>query len=282
MATTLEPDPGNAGGGRMFMAEKIVAPGLSIQQAYMRYQNKIIFKNLSLEVPASQWTSLLGPSGVGKSTLLKLLAGILLNEDRNTTIDAYCEANIKISDGFPLKGRVAYMAQDDMLLPWYSALDNVLIGFKMRGKISDNEIRKAKHLLDLVGLNDAMHLKPFCLSGGMKQRVALARTLMEDKPIVLMDEPFSALDAAIKYNLRKLAVKLLSGRTILFVTHDPMDALCLGQNIKVMTNNPVLIKDIKNIPVCDIPRKPDTKEFLILYSQIIRELNSAEEMEFSL
>ena len=115
------------------------------------------------------------------------------------------------------------MAQSDLLLPWLGALDNVLLGRRLRGERGGR--RAARALLAEMGLAGSESLRPAALSGGMRQRVALARTLFEDRPIVLMDEPFAALDAITRTRLQDLAVARLGGRTVLLVTHDPLEAI---------------------------------------------------------
>lgn len=250
--------------------DNIPMPDLEISQAFMRYKNKTIFENLSLSLPGGKWTCLLGTSGVGKSTLLRMIAGVLTEDDLNKKSDEYCVGNISTSDGIPLKGRVAYMAQSDLLLPWCNALENVLLGCKLRGQKTPKNIEKAKELLGMVGLEDSANLRPSSMSGGMRQRAALARTLMESKPIVLMDEPFSALDAITRYKLRNLAAKLLKNFTVLLVTHDPMEALSLGDNIKIMLGNPAKVVDFKDVPSTPIPRSSDDTEVMELYGNVLK------------
>ena len=126
-----------------------------------------------------------GTRGVGKTTILRLIAGLYTA--------AVFDGQIKASDSQPLDGRIAYMAQTDLLLPWASVLDNVCLGAYLRGQTADKD--KAEAIIARVGLTAHKQKKPATLSGGQRQRAALARTLMEDRPIVLLDEPFSALDS---------------------------------------------------------------------------------------
>jgi putative hydroxymethylpyrimidine transport system ATP-binding protein len=177
---------------------------------------------LALDVPAGRWTALLGASGVGKSTLLRLAAGLIPSD---------------AVQGADLAGQVAWMAQQDLLVPWRDALGNVLLGAHLRGEKPDRA--RAMAMLAAVGLTPADAAKrPAQLSGGMRQRVALARTLMEDRPVVLMDEPFSAVDAPTRHRLQELAAKLLAGRTVLLVTHDPLEALRLADRIVLLAGTP--------------------------------------------
>jgi putative hydroxymethylpyrimidine transport system ATP-binding protein len=182
----------------------------------------------ALAVEAGRCTALLGPSGSGKTTLLRLAAGLL---------DLPADASVQVGDGRPLTGRIAWMAQADLLVPWRDALGNVTLGAHLRGEKPD--LPRARALLAAVGLTEADAAKPpAALSGGMRQRVALARTLMEDRPVVLMDEPFSAVDAPTRHRLQDLAARLLAGRTVLLVTHDPLEALRLADRIFVLTGMP--------------------------------------------
>jgi putative hydroxymethylpyrimidine transport system ATP-binding protein len=132
------------------------------------------------------------------------------------------------------------MSQRDDLLPWLSVIDNVTLGARLRGQPLGRA--EALALLERVGLVAQKDQLPATLSGGQRQRAALARTLMEDRPLVLMDEPFSALDAITRARLQVLAAGLLAGRTVLLVTHDPLEALRLGHRIQVMTGHPARIE----------------------------------------
>ena len=184
-----------------------------------------LFGPLELRLRAGEWTSLLGPSGVGKSTALRLIADL--------PTGVHLDGAVRASDGRPLPGRVAYMAQSDLLLPWLDLIGNVLLGAHLRGERPDRS--RAGDLLARVGLAGREAERPNHLSGGERQRVALARTLMEDRPIVLLDEPFSALDAGIRAEMQELGAELLAGRTVLLVTHDPAEAARLGHRIFVLT-----------------------------------------------
>ncbi|MGH6898725.1 MAG: ABC transporter ATP-binding protein [Geminicoccaceae bacterium] len=209
---------------------------IEVHNASLRYAGTFLFRDLDFVLPGGSWTCLLGPSGVGKSSLLRLIAS-LAPLDRG---------EVSCSDGRPLAGRLAWMGQDDNLLPWLSVLGNVTLGARLRGEPADRD--KAGDLLARVGLDRQTDQRPATLSGGQRQRAALARTLMEDRPVVLMDEPFSALDAITRARLQALAATLLAGRTVLLVTHDPLEALRLGHRIQVMTGHPARIEGVIEPP----------------------------------
>jgi putative hydroxymethylpyrimidine transport system ATP-binding protein len=199
----------------------------------LRYGGRVVFEALDLELPGGRTTCLLGPSGVGKTSLLRLIAGLAPDSPQGapqgTQGDAVDEA------GRPVAGRIAYLAQGDLLLPWLPVLGNVTLGYRLRGDVLGGPVEvRARELLARVGLAERAADLPARLSGGERQRVALARTLMEDRPVVLMDEPFSALDAITRFELQALAAELLAGRTVLLVTHDPLEALRLGHRVQVM------------------------------------------------
>jgi putative hydroxymethylpyrimidine transport system ATP-binding protein len=185
----------------------------------------LIFGPLRLHLGPGEWTCLLGPSGVGKSTILRLIADL-------PTGVAF-DGGVRATDGAPLAGRIAYMAQSDLLFPWADVLGNVLVGARLRGETPD--VARAREMITRVGLAGHETKRPRHLSGGERQRVALARTLMEDRPVVLLDEPFSALDARTRAEMQALAAELLRGRTVLLVTHDPAEAARLGHRIHVLT-----------------------------------------------
>lgn len=218
--------------------------GLALRGLSVAYGAHTILRDLSLDVPAGSTTCLLGPSGIGKSTLLRRVAGLI--EGPGT---------VQATDGQPLAGRVALMGQGDGLLPWLNALDNVLLGSRLRGERADRD--RGLAMLARVGLADAAASRPATLSGGMRQRVALARTLMEDCPLVLMDEPFSAVDALTRLRLQDLAAEMLAGRTVLMVTHDPWEAIRISHAITVMTGDPATIS-LTLEPDGKTPRAIDT------------------------
>lgn len=197
--------------------------GLRVQNMQLGWNGEVLVGGLSFDAPQRAWTCMLGESGVGKSTLLRTLAGLVAPQ---------AETRFEGTDGAPVTDRVAYMAQQDLLLPWLTATENVALGARLRGEQIETD--RIRSLLERTGIAHRAAARPDEMSGGERQRVALARTLMEERPIVLMDEPFSALDAITRTQLQDLAFELLGERTVLMVTHDPFEALRLGTHVYIL------------------------------------------------
>ncbi len=206
-----------------------------------------------MTIPADKWTVLLGRSGCGKTTILRYLAGLL--DDK---VDWY--GDLTTTDGIALRDRIAYMAQQDLLLPWLNVLDNVCLSSRFshstRPHGAEQNKQRALTLLKQVGLAEYANTKPDQLSGGMRQRVALARTLMQDKPLVLMDEPFSALDAVTRHKLQTLSAELLKDKTVVLITHDPQEAVRLAHQLYVLQGTPAQARHLV-VPNTEPPRVLD-------------------------
>ncbi|MGH6953967.1 MAG: ABC transporter ATP-binding protein [Alphaproteobacteria bacterium] len=245
---------------------------MTVRGARLDYGGAPLFEDLELTLRGGAWTCLLGPSGVGKTSLLRVFAGLAPRP--GTTAG---DGRITCSDGLPLGRRAAYMAQQDLLLPWLSALDNVTLGARLRGERLSEAAGRARRLLADVGLAGKERALPAALSGGQRQRVALARTLMEARPVVLMDEPFSALDAITRHRLQSLAARLLAGRTVLLVTHDPLEALRLGHRIHVMAGRPARL-DRALEPSGATPRDPREVSVGALHAELMERLAAADAM----
>jgi putative hydroxymethylpyrimidine transport system ATP-binding protein len=237
------------------------APGIEIDGATLVFAGAAVFSDLSLTLEPGRFSALLGPSGAGKTSLLRAMAGL----------EVLSAGRVRASDGLALAGRVAWMAQRDLLLPWADVVANVVIGARLRGDRPDRA--RAVSLLERVGLGAKVRAWPGTLSGGERQRVALARTLYEDKPVVLMDEPFSALDAINRAKLQELAAEVLAGRTVLLITHDPLEACRIGEAVYVLAGRPARL----SAPLVlggAIPRAPDDAGALRAQGQLLRELEA--------
>lgn len=200
---------------------------ITLKNIHLTYDQIILFDQFNFSVPDGKCICLLGPSGVGKTTLLRLMAGLIS--------DYHGEIHIEKN--------ISYLAQTDLLLPWLTAFENVQLGFRLRGEKSTAQINKTKELFSQLGLSLAENKFPKQLSGGMRQRVALIRTLLEDREIILMDEPFSAVDAITRFELQNLTAKLLKNRTVVLVTHDPTEALRLADEIYILSGLPAQISN---------------------------------------
>src|SRR5215475_12916984 len=197
--------------------------------------------HVSLVVPAGRFVSLIGPSGCGKSTIFNIVAGLQEPTEGRVMIDG--------EDATGTIGRVGYMLQKDLLLPWRTVLDNVILGMEIQGKPLSEARERALPLLAKYGLSGFEYLYPNSLSGGMRQRAALLRTLLFDTDVILLDEPFGALDAQTKLKMQEWLMQLWGdfGKTVLFVTHDVEEAIYLSDEVHVMGTRPGRI--IATIPV---------------------------------
>jgi NitT/TauT family transport system ATP-binding protein len=198
--------------------------------------------DITLDVKSGEFLALVGPSGCGKSTLLDLLGGL----------EAPTSGRILL-DGRPIVGPArdrGIVFQQYALFPWRTAAQNVEFGLDIAGLKSKARREKALHYLDLVGLSAFADRYPHELSGGMKQRVAIARSLAYDPEVLLMDEPFAALDAQTRETLQGELLRIWrrTGKTIVFITHGIDEAVVLGQRVAVMTSRPGRIKQIVEVP----------------------------------
>ncbi|MEN2768317.1 ABC transporter ATP-binding protein [Ornithinibacillus xuwenensis] len=199
--------------------------------------------DISFSVKEGEFIALLGPSGCGKSTILSIVSGIM----KQTSGSVLLNDNPIEKSGIG----IGYMLQQDYLFPWKTILDNVLIGPTIQDTLSAEIREKAIELLEEVGLQKVAKQYPSSLSGGMRQRVALVRTLITDPKILLLDEPFSALDYQTKLKLEDLVFKLLHAyhKTAILVTHDIGEAIAMSDRIIVMSANPGAIAKSFEVPI---------------------------------
>ena len=219
-----------------------VAPRKHIVVDYVshRFEDGLLaVDDMSFSVGLGEFVVIVGPSGCGKTSILNVIAGLLEKQSGAVTIDG----------GAPMPGRqdIAYMFAQDALLPWRRVIDNVLFGVEIHSgsrQFSAAIRQQARELLAMVGLDDFENVFPRQLSHGMRQRVALARTFLMPSPVLLMDEPFGALDAHTKLTLEQGLLRLWehSKRTVLFITHDLAEAITLADRILVCTARPGSIK----------------------------------------
>jgi NitT/TauT family transport system ATP-binding protein len=231
-------------------------------------------RDLSFVVREGELLTIVGPSGSGKSTLLNLIA----------QIDTPTEGEIRFRDR-PIVGplrpggdrQFGYVTQDDTLLPWRTLLENVLFPLRVQGRLSRETREQATSLLRAVGLEGFERHYPHELSGGMRKRAALIRTLVYDPPVILMDEPFGALDAQTRAQLQLdlLGLWSLGRKTIVFVTHDIGEAIALGDRTLVFTRAPARVQSEHIIA---IPRPRDVRNIYVMdgfaetYERIRKEL----------
>src|ERR1700741_2857391 len=202
------------------------------------YGEHLAISDASFDVMPGELVSLVGPSGCGKSTLLKILAGLHPHDGGELKIGS-------ATHSFDPSRDVGMVFQAPLLLKWRRILENVLLPAEILGLPLKEARERAKSLLALVGLTGYEDKYPYELSGGMQQRAAIARSLVHDPKLVLMDEPFGALDALTreKMNLELLRIWKQSGKTILFVTHGISEAVCLGSRVVVFTAGPARMAD---------------------------------------
>ncbi|HEU4710286.1 MAG TPA: ABC transporter ATP-binding protein [Pyrinomonadaceae bacterium] len=223
-----------------------------------------------IHISAGEFTILLGPSGCGKSSLLQMIAGVVKPTEGVVLKDGVAVANAGRDRGMVFQSYTSF--------PWLTVEENVLFGLKLRkSELGKNEKRAKVHeIVNLVGLSDSLHKYPKELSGGMKQRVAIARALANDPDVLLMDEPFGALDPHIRIKMQELMLEVERrlSTTIVFVTHDAREAVFLGDTIYISTIRPCFLKyrythpfEKENIPR-ELARERYSKDFLSFQREV--------------
>lgn len=225
--------------------------------------------HIRLAVPQGHFVSLIGPSGCGKSTIFNIVAGLQEPSEGRVLIDGF--------DATGTIGRVGYMLQKDLLLPWRTLTDNIILGMEIQGVRLATARARALPLLRRYGLAGFENAYPNALSGGMRQRAALLRTLLFDADVILLDEPFGALDAQTKLRMQEWLLQLWNDfhKTVVFVTHDVEEAIFLSDEVHVMGAHPGRI--IETIPVA-LPRPrlracTATTEFITLKERCLELLH---------
>ncbi len=210
------------------------ADALTVDDISFSYPNgHSVFSAFSLNAQPGEFVAILGPSGCGKTTLLNLLSGFMQPQSGRITIN---QTAVR-----PERSELGYVFQAPQLFPWLSALENVRFGLRMSARIDESQQRaQALQYLRLVGLENAAHRLPHQLSGGMQQRVSLARTLALEPSVLLMDEPFAALDAISRNSMNEETLRIWAelGQTVLFITHDIDEAVFLADRVVVLNIAP--------------------------------------------
>jgi len=218
----------------MAQNERVGGDDLIIDKLHYSYDGAIsIFDNFNLTVEPGEFLAILGPSGCGKTTMLNLLAGFYQPEQGSILLRA--------EEIYPEDPHLGYVFQSSNLFPWLTAIENVEFGLKMQANLNFKQIReKAKEYLDMVGLKGFDDYLPAKLSGGMQQRVSLARTLVLEPHLLLMDEPFAALDAITRETMNDELLRLWDnlGQTVVFITHDIDEAIYLSDRVAVLGRPP--------------------------------------------
>ncbi|MCT2346991.1 ABC transporter ATP-binding protein [Niallia taxi] len=239
-----------------------------------RKNNKDFYalKDTSLQIKEGSFVSIIGPSGCGKSTLFNIIAGLIKPSTGEVLLDG--------KDIVGRNGYVGYMLQKDLLLPWRTIMHNVILGLEIKGISKKEAISQAAPLLERYGLGGFENHYPDELSGGMRQRAALLRTLLYDQDIILLDEPFGALDAQTRLLMQEWLLQIWVDfkKTILFITHDIDEAIFLSDDIYILTQRPGTIKEKVTVPLAR-PRNEQTllsTEFIELKEHVLKQLKTEE------
>lgn len=239
---------------------------IDVKNVYKSFKTKkdgelYVLKDINLHIDDGELICILGPSGCGKTTLIRIIAGL---EDA-TQGEVYDHSGLvegpSVDRGF--------IFQQYSLFPWLTVLDNVMFGLELNGGSKKENMEKAERYLDKVGLREFKDSYPHELSGGMKQRVAIIRSLINHTPILIMDEPFSAIDMQNRHRLQDQLIQINErvGSTVLFITHDVDESVYLADRIVVMDRNPGCVKEIIDVNIAH-PRDRGSKEFLELQSKV--------------
>lgn len=242
---------------------------ISVKGLQKNFGKHEVLKGIDIDIQPGEVVAIVGPSGCGKSTLLSALAGL----------EPLTGGEIAV-DGETVRGpspRVGFMPQQDQLFPWRSIWDNVTLGLAVRGENTPENRQRVRGLLDRYGLAAFGNKRPGQLSGGMRQRCALIRTLAPDPRILLLDEPFSALDYQTRLSVSADIYRIIrqEGKTALLVTHDISEAISMSDRVAVLTRRPARVKAVHDMgPLRGLPpmERRDTPEFHTFFNAIWKEL----------
>jgi NitT/TauT family transport system ATP-binding protein len=224
-------------------------PKLSLQGIRKSFPGKQealkVLDGVDIAVDQGGFLSIIGPSGCGKTTVFNIIAGLIAPDAGTVLVDGVAVAN--------LRGRVGYMMQKDLLFPWRTVLQNVLLGLELKNVPARQARETAREYLATYGLSGFEHAYPRTLSGGMRQRVALIRTLISDPEILLLDEPFSALDYQTRLYLEGVLIEAVDTfrKTVILVTHDIDEAVALSRHVTVLSGRPTHVKASYTIDIQD-------------------------------
>lgn len=235
---------------------------------YDKKQETLAIEDITLDIYDGEFLTIVGPSGCGKSTLLNILGGI---DEKTCGLIKY-DGNIKIG----------YMLQSDCLFPWLTILDNALLGLKIENKLTKENMGYVKKLLETYGIGEFMNSYPSSLSGGMRQRVALIRTLALKPDILLLDEPFSALDYQTRLMVANDVYKIIKkeNKTVVMISHDIGEAVSVSDRVVVLSNRPAKVKKIFDIKLLKGSNPIERRKkaiFMDYYDLIWKEIDKHEE-----
>jgi ABC-type nitrate/sulfonate/bicarbonate transport system ATPase subunit len=243
---------------------------LQLRDVGKSFGTTVALEPTSLNIADGSFVAIVGPSGCGKSTLFNVIAGLLRPDS----------GEVQLGDQVVTgsAGHVGYMLQKDLLLPWRTVEDNITMAARLTRRVTDDDRAEARRVAREYGLGEFLRHYPHALSGGMRQRVAFMRTLVTRHPLLLLDEPFGALDAQTRLEMQQWLLQVWkdAGRTVLFITHDVDESIFLSDRVLVMSPRPGrIIADFSN-PL-DRPRKTDVLTdpvFVDLKREILRLLQS--------
>jgi NitT/TauT family transport system ATP-binding protein len=250
-----------------------MAPLLSVEGVSKEFSTRgrkvLALDSLSVTVDVGEFVTIVGPSGCGKSTLLNLIVGLLQSSSGRILFRNH-----------PINGinpEIGYVTQKDNLLPWRTLVQNVELALEIRGVQARERRHRAEELIERVGLGDFEDHYPHELSGGMRQRANIIRTLIYDPELILMDEPFGPLDAQTRIVLQEQLLSLWSAtkKTVIFITHDLVEAISLADRVVLMTSRPGRVKYIAKVPIPrprDVYRIHESQEFRNTHESLWREL----------